>query len=117
VEGGVLRTLKVFSTPDDPSRAIAEALRKIGEGTTRTDETRAAFANGFQLGRHVPQGLKPAFLPVSNGTAEEAAEKLIPDQTVLPQRLKPESKQSSYRSAEALRHPKSSAKLRFSAAC
>jgi N-methylhydantoinase A len=29
-ERGVLRTLKVFSTPDDPSRAIAEALQKIG---------------------------------------------------------------------------------------
>jgi N-methylhydantoinase A len=32
VEGGVLRTLKVFSTPDDPSRAISEALGKIGAG-------------------------------------------------------------------------------------
>jgi N-methylhydantoinase A len=32
VEGGALRTLKVFSTPDDPSRAISEALRKIGAG-------------------------------------------------------------------------------------
>ncbi|MFZ3264494.1 MAG: hydantoinase/oxoprolinase family protein [Terriglobales bacterium] len=30
VEGGRLRTLKVFSTPDDPSRAIAKALEKIG---------------------------------------------------------------------------------------
>jgi N-methylhydantoinase A len=30
VEGGKLRMLKVFSTPDDPSRAIAEALEKIG---------------------------------------------------------------------------------------
>jgi len=30
VENGALKTLKVFSTPDDPSRAIAEALRKIG---------------------------------------------------------------------------------------
>ena len=30
VEDGRLRTLKVFSTPDDPSRAISEALRKIG---------------------------------------------------------------------------------------
>jgi N-methylhydantoinase A len=30
VEDGRLRTLKVFSTPDDPSRAIGEALRKIG---------------------------------------------------------------------------------------
>src|SRR6202163_4925411 len=35
VEGGVLKTLKVFSTPDDPSRAIAEALRKIGEATRK----------------------------------------------------------------------------------
>jgi len=29
-EAGKLKTLKVFSTPDDPSRAIAEALEKIG---------------------------------------------------------------------------------------
>ncbi len=36
VEGGALKTLKVFSTPDDPSRAIAEALRKIGEATKKT---------------------------------------------------------------------------------
>ena len=32
VEGNTLKTLKVFSTPDDPSRAIAEALGKIGSG-------------------------------------------------------------------------------------
>ena len=32
VESGRLKTLKVFSTPDDPSRAIAEALKKIGAG-------------------------------------------------------------------------------------
>ncbi len=30
IEGGRIRMLKVFSTPDDPSRAIAEALEKIG---------------------------------------------------------------------------------------
>jgi N-methylhydantoinase A len=36
VENGALKTLKVFSTPDDPSRAIAEALRKIGEATKKT---------------------------------------------------------------------------------
>jgi N-methylhydantoinase A len=35
-EGGVLKTLKVFSTPDDPSRAIVEALRKIGVGSRFT---------------------------------------------------------------------------------
>lgn len=34
VEGGALQTLKIFSTPDDPSRAIGEALEKIGEATT-----------------------------------------------------------------------------------
>jgi N-methylhydantoinase A len=32
-EGGNLKTLKIFSTPDDPSRAIGEALKKIGEST------------------------------------------------------------------------------------
>lgn len=30
VDGGEVRILKVFSTPDDPSRAIAEALDRIG---------------------------------------------------------------------------------------
>jgi len=38
VEDGALKTLKVFSTPDDPSRAIATALRKIGEATRRPGE-------------------------------------------------------------------------------
>jgi N-methylhydantoinase A len=39
VEDGALKTLKVFSTPDDPSRAIAEALRKIGEAGIRPGAT------------------------------------------------------------------------------
>src|SRR6266851_5727134 len=38
VEEGALKTLKVFSTPDDPSRAIAEALRKIGEAARKPGE-------------------------------------------------------------------------------
>jgi len=46
-----------------------------------------------------------------------APEKLVSDQTVSPQRLKPDSIQSSYRSAEALRHPRSRAQLSSSAAC
>ena len=33
VESGALKTLKVFSTPSDPSCAIGEALNKIGETT------------------------------------------------------------------------------------
>src|SRR5258707_15696054 len=32
MEDGALKTMKVFSTPDDPSRAIAEALQQIGVG-------------------------------------------------------------------------------------
>ncbi|MGB0037294.1 MAG: hydantoinase/oxoprolinase family protein, partial [Terriglobales bacterium] len=36
VESGQRKTLKVFSTPDDPSRAIAEALQKIGAGAGLT---------------------------------------------------------------------------------
>jgi N-methylhydantoinase A len=36
VEGGRLKTLKVFSTPGDPSRAIAEALTRIGAGAKVT---------------------------------------------------------------------------------
>jgi N-methylhydantoinase A len=36
MENGALRTLKVFSTPDDPSRAIGEALRRIGVSTKGT---------------------------------------------------------------------------------
>jgi N-methylhydantoinase A len=38
LEDGALKTLKVFSTPDDPSRAIAEALRKIGEAARKPGE-------------------------------------------------------------------------------
>ncbi len=36
VADGRLQTLKIFSTPDDPSRAIAEALHKIGAGAEVT---------------------------------------------------------------------------------
>jgi len=36
VQDSALKTLKVFSTPDDPSRAIAEALRKIAESGRNT---------------------------------------------------------------------------------
>jgi hypothetical protein len=50
------------------------------------------------------------------GTPEQAAEKVASRQEPRPQRLKPHSKQCSYRSAEALRHPKSRAKSSFSAA-
>ena len=37
---------------------------------TECDGTRACFINAFQSGKHVPQGLKPAFCRAMNGTAE-----------------------------------------------
>jgi N-methylhydantoinase A len=51
VEDGTLKTLKVFSTPDDPSRAIAEALKKVGEGATTNgrDATKTHVGAGLTL--------------------------------------------------------------------
>jgi len=51
VEGGALKTLKVFSTPDDPSRAIAEALQKIDAGAPphRANSRRAGDPGGATL--------------------------------------------------------------------
>jgi len=49
-EAGVLKTLKVFSTPDDPSRAIAEALQKIREATKpKKNKTGAKEASAAPL--------------------------------------------------------------------
>jgi len=42
----VLKTLKVFSTPDDPSRAIADALRKIGAARKTGGAARKPDAGG-----------------------------------------------------------------------
>src|ERR1700704_6460352 len=54
VEDGVLKTLKVFSTPDDPSRAIAEALKKIGSttraGASKTRWTALTLLHGTTVG-------------------------------------------------------------------
>jgi N-methylhydantoinase A len=43
-DSGALKTLKVFSTPDDPSRAIAEALQKVGV------ESRFTLLHGTTVG-------------------------------------------------------------------
>ncbi len=60
-----------------------------------------------QFERHIP--------PVggSYGTAEQLAEKVVFERQPSPQRLKPDSKQGSYRSGEPLRHPKSTARSTF----
>jgi hypothetical protein len=55
----------------------------------------------------------PEPLGAQGGTAEEAAEKVASGQDPRPQRLKPDSKQNTYLSAEALRHPKSKSKIEF----
>ena len=49
--------------------------------------------------------------------AKATAENVASGQEPRPQRLKPHSKQCSYRSAEALRHPKSSATPSYPTAC
>src|ERR1700691_2805931 len=50
-EDGVLKTLKVFSTPDDPSRAIAGALQKILEtATTKTHSALLTLLHGTTVG-------------------------------------------------------------------
>jgi len=36
--------------------------------------------NALQFGRHAPKGLEPAFFQALNGTAEQAAEKLVAPQ-------------------------------------
>src|SRR5271167_999554 len=41
LEGGELQTLKVFSTPDDPSRAITGALSKIREARSKIGEAKS----------------------------------------------------------------------------
>lgn len=45
VEDGALKTLKVFSTPDDPSRAIDEALQKIAEAEKKIGEAAKKAGN------------------------------------------------------------------------
>src|SRR6266481_5358922 len=50
VEDGALKTLKVFSTPDDPSRAIGEALRKIGEAGRKPAGTALTLLHGTTVG-------------------------------------------------------------------
>src|ERR1035437_7293856 len=49
VEGGALKTLKAFSTPDDPSRAIAEALRTISR-TNRKSGASLTLLHGTTVG-------------------------------------------------------------------
>jgi len=50
MKGGALKTLKVFSTPDDPSRAIAGALKKIGEGEGKTRSAGLTLLHGTTVG-------------------------------------------------------------------
>src|SRR5208337_4037574 len=50
-EDGELRTLKVFSTPDDPSRAIAEGLQKISEAAGKGVATAKTAKKKLVAGR------------------------------------------------------------------
>jgi hypothetical protein len=50
-------------------------------------------------------------------SAEALAEKVVSEREPCLQRLKPDSKQCTYRSGEPLRHPKPTATPSFSASC
>jgi hypothetical protein len=56
-------------------------------------------------------------VPSGSALPWQAAEKVVSGPESRPQRLKPDSKQSGYRSGKPLRHPKSGATPSFSAAC
>src|SRR5450759_4684775 len=55
---------------DDEEVDPAGGTGRLISALSSTLPSRAGFINAFQLGRHVPQGLKPAFLQGLNGTAE-----------------------------------------------
>ena len=51
VEGGRVRSLKVFSTPEDPARAIVEALEKIaGPPDSRAGKGAIVLLHGTTVG-------------------------------------------------------------------
>ena len=49
-ESGSLRTVKVFSTPDDPSRAITEALQRIASAGERYSPKSLTLLHGTTVG-------------------------------------------------------------------
>ena len=76
--------------------------------------------------RRIPQGLKTEHLFDSDGVAEATPfktrsvarlkrlrKKSFPSEECSPQRLKPDSKQSLYRSGKPLRHPKNKCNTEF----
>jgi ferredoxin len=63
------------------------------------------------------KGPQPTVYQKVATSRSQPAEKLVPGQKVRPQRLKPDSKQRTYRSGEPLRHPKSSTRSTLSASC
>jgi hypothetical protein len=71
-----------------PAAALLAAFATPGVSSSGC--ARACFKNAFQVGRRIPQGLKPVFLLAHGGTAEEAAEKVIRIAKSSPQALKRE---------------------------
>jgi N-methylhydantoinase A len=68
IENGALKTLKVFSTPDDPSRAIAEALRKISDERTKTREPDRKLGEANTKRKTKAKPVPPAALTLLHGT-------------------------------------------------
>src|SRR5208337_1294810 len=64
------RPFRPTTTPRARSMSAAATCRSLTSGKKRRKGARAGFINALQPERHLPQGLKPAFLHGLNGTAE-----------------------------------------------
>jgi hypothetical protein len=96
------KALTTGSTEDHGGKSVSHDCQRLGE---------KCFS-----GATFPQRLEAASDSVLVAArVEEVAEKLLTEAVSMPQRLKPDSKQSLSRSAEALRHPKAGTSQSFSA--
>jgi hypothetical protein len=59
-----------FGFPLGFARGFGKSGQAPGSAGEKRLVLRACFKNAFQVGRRIPQGLKPAFLLAHGGTAE-----------------------------------------------
>ena len=119
-DDAVLATVRGWMAHVGPTTA-PELGAMLGLATSEVEKAflRMEASGAILRGTFRPRGLKPqssfglngtaeampSRLPV-HGTAQQFAERVVPEQTTIPQRLKPDSEQSLDRSGEPLRHPK-----------
>ncbi len=86
-------TVKKYRDREGPAGRGRPALHQqacIDRSNSHAVAVLDGFINAFPFVRHVPQRLKPAFCWALNGTAEEAAEKVVERAKSTPRALKRE---------------------------